>query len=85
MWKHLLEIAKRPKYLSQDDRVQYSAVVPHAMEMQPEKDPRTTDTHPEMTINIAYGPIEPPVSDKFEMGENVAYGSRKCCTLKLMD
>ena len=32
--------AGKTKYPSQDDRVQYSAVVPHAMEMQPEKDPR---------------------------------------------
>ena len=68
--------AGKTKYPSQDDRVQYSAIIPHAMEMQPEKDPGTTNAHPKMKINIAYGPIEPPVSDKFEMGENVAYGSR---------
>ena len=38
--------------------------------------PVTNDAHPEMKINVAYGPIEPHVTDQFEMGDNLAYGSR---------
>jgi len=37
--------------------------------------PETTDAHPEMKINVAYGPIEQPVTEKFEMGDNPAYES----------
>ena len=39
-----------------------------------EVQPRTTDAHLKMKMNVAYGPIEQ--SYKFEMGLNVAYGSR---------
>jgi len=38
--------------------------------------PETTDAHPEMKMNVAYGPIEQPVAGKFEMGDNPAYASR---------
>ena len=41
-----------------------------------------TDAHPEMKMNVAYGPIEPPVTEKFETEENPAYGSRTMDTEK---
>jgi len=37
--------------------------------------PETTDAHPEMKMNVAYGPVEAPVTEKFEMGDNLAYES----------
>jgi len=37
--------------------------------------PKVTDAHPEMKINVAYDPVEPPVTEKFEMGDNLAYES----------
>ena len=37
--------------------------------------PETTDAHPKMKMNVAYGPVELPVTEKFEMGDNLAYES----------
>ena len=42
----------------------------------------TTDAHPETKMNVAYGPIEPPVTEKFEIEDNPAYGSRTMDTEK---
>jgi len=41
-----------------------------------EVQPGTSDAHLEMKKNVAYSPIKLPVSGKFEMGDNVAYGFR---------
>ena len=41
-----------------------------------EVQPVTSDAHFKMKKNVAYSPIKLPVSGKFEMGDNVAYGIR---------
>lgn len=35
----------------------------------------TTDAHPEMKVNVAYDPVEPPATEKFEMGDILVYES----------
>lgn len=43
--------------------------------MYAEIQPETTDAQPETKMNVAYGPVEPPLTDKFEMEDNPAYAS----------